>query len=79
MWRYRDPAALAASECGIEPSRTAHSSFGGQMPIHLFGALSDRINSGEIDTAVLTCGENNLSRRAQRKLLRAPFPANLRV
>lgn len=68
LWRYRDPAALVASECGIEPSRTVHSSFGGQMPIHLLGALSDRVHSGEIDVAVLTCGENNLSRRAQRKL-----------
>ncbi|MXW60652.1 MAG: hypothetical protein F4003_02565 [Acidimicrobiaceae bacterium] len=68
LWRYRDPAALVASECGIEPSRTVHSSFGGQMPIHLLGALSDRVRSGEIDVAVVTCGENNLSRRAQRKL-----------
>ena len=68
LWRYRDPAALVAAECGIEPSRTVHSSFGGQMPIHLLAALSDRIRGGEIDIAVMTCGENNLSRRAQRKL-----------
>ena len=68
LWRYRDPAALVAAECGIGPSRTVHSSFGGQMPIHLLAALSDRIRAGEIDIAVMTCGENNLSRRAQRKL-----------
>lgn len=68
LWRYRDPAALVAAECGIEPSRTMHSSFGGQMPIHLLGALSDRIRIGEIDVAVVTCGENNLSRRARRRL-----------
>lgn len=68
LWRYRDPAGLVAGECGIEPSRTVHSSFGGQMPIHLLGSLSDRIHSGEIDVAVITCGENNLSRRAQRRL-----------
>ncbi len=68
LWRYRDPAALVADECGIEPSRTVHSSFGGQMPIHLLAALSDRIRRGEIDIAVMCGGENNLSRRAQRKL-----------
>ena len=68
LWRYRDPAALVAAECGIAPSRTVHSSFGGQMPIHLLAALCDRIRGGEIDIAVMACGENNLSRRAQRKL-----------
>lgn len=68
LWRYRDPAALVAAECGISPSRTVHSTFGGQMPIHLLGVLSDRIRAGELDVAVMTCGENNLSRRAQRKL-----------
>ena len=68
LWRYRDPAALVAAECVITPNRTVHSSFGGQMPIHLLGVLSDRIRSGELDVAVMTCGENNLSRRAQRKL-----------
>ncbi len=68
LWRYRDPATLVAAECGIEPSRTVQSSFGGQMPIHLLAALSDRIRGGEIDIAVMTCGENNLSRRAQKRL-----------
>ena len=68
LWRYRDPAALVAHECGITPSRTIHSSFGGQMPIHLLGSLGDRIRAGELEVAVMTCGENNLSRRAQRKL-----------
>ena len=68
LWRYRDPAALVADECGIAPRRTIHSSFGGQMPIHMLGALADRICTGELEIAVMTCGENNLSRRAQRKL-----------
>lgn len=68
LWRYRDPAALVAAECGITASRTVHTSFGGQMPIHLLAALSDRILRGEIDVAVMCGGENNLSRRAQRKL-----------
>ena len=68
LWRYRDPAALVADECGIAPRRTIHSSFGGQMPIHLLGSLADRIRAGELQIAVMTCGENNLSRRAQRKL-----------
>ena len=68
LWRYRDPAALVAAECGIAPRQTIHSSFGGQMPIHLLGSLGDRIRAGELEIAVMTCGENNLSRRAQRKL-----------
>lgn len=68
LWRYRDPAALLADECGIEPRRTLHTSFGGQMPISLLAALCDRIRRGEIDVAVVCGGENNLSRRAQRKL-----------
>ena len=38
------------------------------MPIHMLGALADRICTGELEIAVMTCGENNLSRRAQRKL-----------
>ena len=38
LWRYRDPAALVAAECGIEPSRTVHSSFCSPLSAIGFGA-----------------------------------------
>ena len=68
LWRYHDPGALVAAELGLDDVTTVQTTMGGQIAIHLVGELADRITRGELDVAVVTCGENNLSRRARRRL-----------
>ena len=64
LWRNKNPGAQIAAELGL--SRPVHSiltPFGGNLPIHSTHALAERIRSGEIDVAVITGGECNLTRR----------------
>ena len=68
LWRYKNPGAQIAAE--LELSQPVHSiltTFGGNLPIHSTHAVAQRIQSGEIDLAVVTGGECNLTRRGLAK------------
>lgn len=68
LWRYKNPAALVAEDLGLEqPIHTILTTFGGNLPIQSTHALAQRIQTGEIDLAVLMGGECNLTRRALAK------------
>jgi acetyl-CoA C-acetyltransferase len=68
LWRHKNPGAQIAAE--LELSQPVHSiltTFGGNLPIHSTHAIAQRIQSGEIDLAVVTGGECTLTRRALAK------------
>ena len=65
LWRYKNPAALIADELHLDQSvHGILTTFGGNLPIQSTHTLAERIRAGEVDVAVLTGGECNLTRRA---------------
>lgn len=68
LWRYRNPAALIATELGMtQPLHGIRTTFGGNLPIQSVHTLAERIRAGETDIAVLVGGEATLTRRALAK------------
>ncbi|MFQ5556597.1 MAG: hypothetical protein ACE5GB_03685, partial [Acidimicrobiales bacterium] len=67
LWSWRDPGALIADRIGAGGARTLLTTFGGQTPQALVGALAARIQAGDLDLAVVCGGETNRSRRRARR------------
>lgn len=66
-WRYSDPGRLVADAVGAAGARTGLSANGGNSPQSYLNALSARIRSGEINSAVFVGAETIWSRRRQRR------------
>jgi acetyl-CoA C-acetyltransferase len=56
-WPVPDPAAALAAELGATPRETVRSERGGTGPAELLGDLSQRIQDGEFDIALIAGGE----------------------
>jgi len=68
LWRYKNPAALVADEIGRDGDlHTILTTFGGNLPIQSIHTLAERIQSDEIQLAVLIGGECNATRRKLSK------------
>ena len=67
LWSWTDPGRLVADRIGAREARTLITTFGGQTPQALTGALAARITNGKLDMAVICGGENNYTRRRARK------------
>ncbi|MEZ5246378.1 MAG: hypothetical protein R2707_14850 [Acidimicrobiales bacterium] len=68
LWRYKNPGAQVADELGLtQPVHSILTTFGGNLPISSTHAIARRIQDGDVDLAVLTGGECNLTRRALAK------------
>lgn len=67
LWSYRNPGELVARRLGVNPGRTLVTDFGGQVPVQLCAAIAERIQSGEIEVAVVIGGETNATRRAMSR------------
>jgi acetyl-CoA C-acetyltransferase len=73
LWRHKNPGALVADEVGLTGDiHTILTTFGGNLPIQSIHTLAERVQSGEVDAAVLAGGECNQSRRALAKLGEKP-------
>ncbi|MEM7142084.1 MAG: hypothetical protein AAF548_13740 [Actinomycetota bacterium] len=66
LWRYQNPGAMVAADLGID-AKGMLTTMGGNMPIHTTHMLGGRIAAGELDVAVLTCGETNITRQLRKK------------
>ncbi|KWX69275.1 acetyl-CoA acetyltransferase [Mycobacterium sp. NAZ190054] len=67
-WRYDDPAYLLATELGVQPRATFRTAHGGNAPQSLINEFSARIQSGQLDLAILAGGEMwRTARRARRE------------
>ena len=79
LWSWTDPGRLVAQRIGATGARTLLTTFGGQTPQALTGALAARIERGDIGAAIVCGGEINhtrrRARRAGRTLPRTPEPA----
>lgn len=56
-WTVPDPAAALAQALGITPKETVLSARGGNGPVGLLGALSEDIQDGRLDVALIAGGE----------------------
>jgi acetyl-CoA C-acetyltransferase len=66
LWEYTDPARLVADRVGATKARTLLSGFGGETPQSLLAHFAERINSEELDVAVVVGAEAVASRRKLR-------------
>ncbi len=66
-WKYSDPGRLIADSIGAAGARTAISANGGNTPQSYVNDISLRIQSGELDVAVVVGAEIIWSRRRQRR------------
>ena len=65
-WSYTDPGRLIARQLRIADTRTAVTTMGGQAPQTALSTVFSRIQSGDLDAAVITGGETIWSRRKLR-------------
>lgn len=56
-WPVPDPGAWLAAELGVTPTETVRTTVGGNGPVALLGDLAARVQSGELDCALIVGGE----------------------
>ncbi len=72
-WKYSDPGRLVADAVGATEATTMLSYSGGNTPQSLVNGIAERIQSGDISSAVIAGGETIWSRRRRRS---AGLPSN---
>lgn len=66
-WRYRDPAALVASQLGLDGVETVYTEGGGQIVGTLIARTASDIVDGTVDVALLTGAEAWRTRTSYRR------------
>lgn len=66
IWPYQDPGRLVAERIGVPEARTTMTTSGGNQLYDLVIDTASRIQSGEIDTAVVCGAESLRTRRSDR-------------
>ncbi len=66
-WKYSDPGRLLADRVGSSNARTSLSANGGNSPQSYLNSLAARIQTGDLNSAVICGAETIWSRRRQRR------------
>lgn len=67
LWSWRDPGRLVAERIGAGHARSLLTTFGGHTPQALTGRIAERIAAGELGAALVCGGEDNHTRRRDRR------------